>query len=173
MARKSVQDLSTVGTVEFKNAGQEFSGYYLGYRNVTSDYGVHKLHVFNTPEGNIGAWGTAKLDDLISKVPAGAMTYIAYQGKQKLGGGRTMKKFTVDFDDELTIDISTVAGAGNAALASADEASDEIDSDSEYSDASTEEAAAPAAARTAAKASNTSVTQAHVSKVDSLLAKKA
>lgn len=173
MARKSVQDLSTVGTVEFKNAGQEFNGYYLGYRNVTSDYGVHKLHVFNTPEGNIGAWGTAKLDDLISKVPAGAMTYISYQGKQKLGGGRTMKKFTVDFDDELTIDISTVAGAASS-QASADEGADEIDSDSEYSDASSEATeAAPAAARTAAKAGKATVTQAHVNNVDNLLSKKA
>lgn len=170
MARKSIQDLSTVGTVEFKNAGQEFAGYYLGFRNVTSDYGTHKLHVFNTPEGNIGAWGSTKLDELLSKVTAGAMTYITYQGKVKLSGARTMKKYAVDFDDELTIDISTVAGASDAA----ESAADEIDSDTEYeaSDDSDAPAIAPAA-RSSAKAGNANVTQAHVSKVDSLLSKKA
>jgi hypothetical protein len=108
MARKKVLDLDADSTVKFEKKGQQFEGFYIGSKKVKSDYGMSNLHVFQTEDGNQGIWGSAKLDAKLANVPAGFMTYITYEGKVKIPGGKTMHKYEVDFDDELSIDVGGV-----------------------------------------------------------------
>lgn len=108
MARKKVLDLDADSTIKFEKKGQQFEGYYIGSKKVKSDYGMSSLHVFQCDDGNIGMWGSSKLDAKLANVPLGHMTYVTYEGKVKIPGGKTMHKYDVDFDDELSIDVAGI-----------------------------------------------------------------
>lgn len=107
MTRKKVIDLDADQTLKFTEKGQTFEGHYIGNREVKTDFGASKLHVFKTAEGNQGLWGSAKMDSKLATVPAGCMTFITYGGKVKIPGGKTMHKYEVEYDDEDTIDVSS------------------------------------------------------------------
>lgn len=40
-------------------------------------------------------WGTYVLDEAFAKIPTGNIVRIEFQGKTEIGGGRTVRKFTV------------------------------------------------------------------------------
>lgn len=100
MARQKVLDLDTDKIVKFEKRGQSFKGYYLGTRRVNTGMSESSLHVFSCEGENVGMWGSAKLDRLIGSVPKGHMTFVTFQGKRKIGGGKTLKMFDLEFDDQ-------------------------------------------------------------------------
>jgi hypothetical protein len=107
MARKTVQDLDCDTTAEFEKPGQSVEGFYLGNKTIETEFGKSKLHVFKGEDGsNFGVYGSHKLDEKLNSVPLGYMTFITFQGKVKIPGGKTMKKFDVDYDDEIALEGS-------------------------------------------------------------------
>lgn len=118
MAMKKVLSLDCEDTHDFDD-NKKVKGYYLGSKKVPSDLskrGFNYLHVLKRKgaPGNVGVWGSAKLDEAIAQVPRGALTAVTYNGKIKIGGGKTLKTFDVEFDDE---DILKAAAQVKAAVA--------------------------------------------------------
>lgn len=106
MARKIIIDLDCDSTVEWTAKGQVAEGYYLGFKNINTDYGAAKLHIFKGEKGNFGIYGAKQLDEKLGTVTIGNYTDVTFEGKVKLPGGKTMKKFVVGQDDENTIEVS-------------------------------------------------------------------
>lgn len=108
MAYQQLTDLGTdqvfaLGVGEGKLSTIE--GYYLGARTVTTSNGDSVIHVFQTPKGNQGVWGTKKLNDNLGGSNRGVMTKIDYKGKIKLQGGKTQHtyEFFVDLDNSIQV----------------------------------------------------------------------
>lgn len=131
MARKVIIDLDCESTVQWTAKGQMVEGYYLGFKNITTDFGKSKLHVFKGEQGNFGVYGSAKLDEKLGNVTPGNYTDITFEGKVKIPGGKTMKKFIVADDDENTIAVLSAPKSSNSLSSSS---SDESEEDSTGSD---------------------------------------
>lgn len=130
MGFKQVLDLEaskciSLGGVD-KNTGQKNStsaeGYFIGTRQTDSKYGPGKLHILNTPEGNLGVWGKTDMDRKLSGVAAGTMIRITYTGEVPSNKGNPMKKFKVEVDNDNCLDVS---GLNTNPAVSADEEEEE------------------------------------------------
>jgi hypothetical protein len=120
MAFKQVQDLDSDVTISMggvnKKTGKKnptsAEGYYLGSRKVVSQMaksGFAQLHFLQTEDGNLGVWGKTNLDQKLTSVTPGTMVRITQTGMQKIPGKRDMYKFTVEVDDENTIEVNLSA----------------------------------------------------------------
>jgi hypothetical protein len=115
MGYEKIQDLST-DTV-FKLGGQDpktgkpcptqIEGYYLGNRAVQTSAGNAVIHVFQTPKGNEGIWGSKKLNDNLTRNIVGCMTLVVYKGKKKLTGGKTQHEYDMSVDKSNRIEVSS------------------------------------------------------------------
>lgn len=88
-------------------------GYYLGSKEVESrksKNGKAKLHIFLTPNGNLGVWGKTDLDRKMASVTPGAMVRVTQNGKTPTPNG-DMYKFKVEVDRENTMDVSGLTDA--------------------------------------------------------------
>jgi hypothetical protein len=122
MARKKVLDLNADSTIEWAKVGQQLNGYYLGFKTVTTDFGPSKLHVLVTDAGTVGCWGSAQLDSKLGTVAKGTATFITFGGKTKIAGGKTMKNFDVEYDDDDKMEVSsTVVNFSNDSTESDDD----------------------------------------------------
>lgn len=134
MAFQKVSDLSTETVVKLGGINSKtgkpnplkMEGYYLGCRTVKSENGESTIHIFQTPKGNEGVWGTADLNTKLSQVAPGTMVLAQYKEKRKLAGGKTKHVYDVMFDADNAI---TVASPSALASSVGDE-----DGGSEYSD---------------------------------------
>lgn len=117
MAFKTVTDLGTETAISLggrdKKTGKEnpksITGYFLGSRDVASKFsstGLAKMHVFQTPKGNIGVFGKTDLDRKLGTVTPGAMTRVTQNGSVPTNKGNDMLKFQVEVDLEDVIDVS-------------------------------------------------------------------
>lgn len=115
-----------------KNNPSEVEGYYLGARKVESKKarnGFAYIHFFQTAEGNIGVWGKTDLDRKLLSVTPGTMTLASFDRMQPTPNGE-MYKYKVAVDSDNTIVVSTLlAGAGNEALATGADDSDDVEQD--------------------------------------------
>lgn len=137
MAFKEVLDLNADTTRKLDNVGDKESGYYLGFRTNETPFGVSRLHIFKNDKGNVGIWGSAQLDEKLSRIEPGTMTQVKFEGKETLKGGRTLKKFKVLSDAENTIDVAAVVAESEdsiAAEASSEQYSEVEDTGEEISD---------------------------------------
>ncbi len=115
MALQKKLDLSTdqvmaLGQGEGKVG--EVKGYYLGSRTVATANGDSTIHVFQTPKGNVGVWGTAKLNSNLGASDLGVYQEIYYKGKIKIKGGKTQHTYDFNNDPENTIVVPNLS-AGN------------------------------------------------------------
>lgn len=137
MAYEKLADLSTdtvykIGGVDSKTGKPnpiEIEGYYLGSRTVPNNNGgTSAIHVFQTPKGNIGAWGTADLNSKLGSVALGTQTLVEYKGKRKLTGGKTKHMYDVSVDKNNTVDVPKLtAGAANDVVEYADDSETDDD----------------------------------------------
>lgn len=181
MARRPVLDLDAEKTISFDTKGQEFEGFYLGYKTVRNDLskdGISKLHIFHTEEGKVGIWGTKKLNDKLQgileqtqRTQKAYMTFVTYGGKVKLGIGKTQHNFDVDFDDEITMDMGAVATQSDRAPAQPIQDID--DANLGYDDVAEEEAMEETPMRQPLRTGKPAMfTKEHTSKVANMLSKK-
>lgn len=112
MAYEKVNDLGTdvvhkLGGTDKngKPAPKQMEGYYLGSRPVVTSNGPAVIHVFQTPKGNEGIWGTKKLNDNLTVKLIGSMVLVQYKGKKKLTGGKTQHEYDISVDKSNTIDV--------------------------------------------------------------------
>ena len=112
MAYQKLTDLAADTVVALGNGeGQQKSieGYYLGARQVTTSNGPSNIHVFQTPKGNVGVWGTKKLNDNLGNSNRGVMTLVNYKTKVKLQGGKTQHTYDFMVDPDNKIEVSQLA----------------------------------------------------------------
>lgn len=84
-------------------------GYYLGSRPANIEGQKSTIHVFQTPKGNQGIWGSADTNQKLSQVTLGTMTLVEFKEKKKISGGKTKKIFAVSQDPDNTITVSAAA----------------------------------------------------------------
>ncbi len=109
MARKTVLDLSGIPMFKFEKQGEEFSGYYVGKKEITTDYGPGMIHAFQTDKGLEGIYGSAQIDSKLGSIAFGNKVFVTFSGKRKIPGGKTLKEFIVEWDDEDTVDPAVLA----------------------------------------------------------------
>ncbi len=159
MAYEKVADLSTdtvhkIGGFNEKTQKPnptKMEGFYLGSRTVATSTGTSTIHVFQTPSGNEGVWGTADLNNKLGSVNLGTMTLITYNGKKKLAGGKTKHSYDVAQDKEQTISVPKLtAGTQNAVTEPSDSEDDSYEADDSVDEDEVQAAALQAAERKAA-----------------------
>lgn len=133
MALQKKLDLSTdqvfaLGQGEGKI--MEIKGYYLGRRTVAVNGNDSAIHVFQTTKGNVGVWGTSKLNGNLTNDDLGVYQEIFYKGKVKLQGGKTQHTYDFNSDPEDTISVPKLTtGAGNTQVEVTDYENDIDDTD--------------------------------------------
>jgi hypothetical protein len=115
------------------------TGYFLGTKEVKTEYGPAQLHNLKTENGNVGVWGKTDLNKKMTAVPEGALVRITQSGMQKMPGKNAMYKYKVEVDtsDMLTSEASDMTvEEENDALASEDDFYEEeaVDADEESAD---------------------------------------
>lgn len=178
MAYKTVSDLDADKTIALggrdknnKPNPTQIEGYYLGSKQCKSEMsqsGFCKLHVFQTPTGNVGVWGKTKLDSALAQVDAGTMVMATFTGVGKPSKGRKgAYLYRVEFDPENTITPPTTTGPDLSASDYEDEESPAFNEDEGLDD---HEAPEPTYSPRA-QASGPSAAD-RAAKVQALLAKK-
>lgn len=109
MAMEEIFDLNADVVTKLEKKGQKISGYYLGFSENKTKFGLNKLHVLRNDKGNEGIWGSAQLDAKLGRVAPGSMTEITFLDKTTLDNGMTLKQFKVTSDRANAIDVSTIA----------------------------------------------------------------
>lgn len=105
---------TSIGGVDRKSGKKnpsQIEGYYIGTRQVASPKaktGFSALHVFQTPEGNVGVWGKTNLDQKMTSVTPGAMTRVSFIGMQETKNN-PMYKYKVEVDASNTIEVAAVS----------------------------------------------------------------
>ncbi|HET7713864.1 MAG TPA: hypothetical protein VFK94_06515 [Patescibacteria group bacterium] len=80
--------------------GQVTEGYYLGSREVdTGKDKPQKAHAMEGKDGVFEFWGSAQIDNALSRVKKGTFIWITYQGMQPSRRGN-MHAFVIEYDDE-------------------------------------------------------------------------
>ena len=145
----------------------QVEGYYLGRRVVApnkyskpgkTDY----LYFFQTPKGNLGVWGKTDLDRKMGNVTPGTMVRASHAGMRPTPNG-DMHTFTVEIDEENTIDVSGFNQVPAPSYAD-DNAEDDIEAVGDNEEDAVEVAAAPR------KALNSSIAE-RAAKMQELLGK--
>lgn len=118
MAYKTKFDGQTDKTVALGSEGNPTSleGYFIGSKEIASDYGIAKLHIFQTSEGNVGVWGKTRLNTMLTKDLVGQMVLVEFTGMvaPTKKGRKPSYGFKVQHDPENTIEVSADLSATTA-----------------------------------------------------------
>lgn len=122
-------------------------GYFLGSKNTKSAHGPGKLHIFQTPEGTVGVWGTSKLNDLMTSDIVGQMCEVTFTGMipPRVKGRKPAYGYKVRHDEDNTTDVSGI-DLNAAEPAEAEESDEQYVSNSSSGPGDEEEDEAPIAA---------------------------
>lgn len=104
MARKSATTTYTKTITWNKDLaeGATLEGFYTGKEEFEGQYGQSIKYIIEAGDGtNYGVYGSATLDRQFKNVPEGVYVWITYDGEVKSKNGRTVKQYSVDYDDEL------------------------------------------------------------------------
>jgi len=118
MAFKEISDSDTTISLggTNKKTGKpnpvSITGYYLGTREVKTEYGLAQLHNLQTETGTVGVWGKTDLNKKMTAVPAGAMIRITQNGMMKMAGRNSMYKYKVEVDTDDTLSFSSSEQSG-------------------------------------------------------------
>lgn len=75
--------LSAVNLTEYEN--QPFTAYYVGNKEVDTDYGESLVHEFQKDDGKrFNVWGFTVLDKKLAMVQKGAFVRVTYTGKEQI-----------------------------------------------------------------------------------------
>lgn len=82
--------------------GATLEGYYTGKEVFEGQYGETTKYIIEAGDGtNYGVYGSASLDRQFKNIPEGVYVWITFDGNVTSKNGRTVKQYTIDFDDEL------------------------------------------------------------------------
>lgn len=93
---------------KFEKEGEELEAYYVGTLEGQGSEKNSSIHTFKKENGEeIVMWGSAVMDDQLSKVEFGGYVLIKYLGKQKTkSGGKQYHNFEV-FEDTSAAKVET------------------------------------------------------------------
>lgn len=139
MGYKQVNDLSADLTISLggrnkktgKNNPTQVEGYYLGSRSVADNKkksGISYIYFFKTKTGNIGVWGKTDIDRKMGSVTPGVMTRVTHTGMVDTPNGE-MYKYSVEFDEDNTIEVVGSESVEEEAVSSVEEREDELGSE--------------------------------------------
>lgn len=103
MARKSANSY-TKTEIWNKNLqeGATLEGYYINKEVFSGQYGESIKYVIEKSGGElVGIYGSATLDRQFKRIPEGVYVWVTYDGEVKSKNGRTVKQYSVDYDDEI------------------------------------------------------------------------
>ena len=103
-------------------------GYFLGSRTVKNKRGESKLHFLQTPDGNLGIWGTTDLNRKLTQVNPGTMVRITSTGTKPTPNG-DMYTYRVEEDKGNTIQVTVEASDSTYAEDDTDTETEETDND--------------------------------------------
>lgn len=85
----------------FEEAGDTLRGYYLGSETFEHNGKELTKHRFQEAGGKtIGVLGGYTLNNEMPNVPEGVMTEVIFDGKKKLGGGKSVGTYTINYDED-------------------------------------------------------------------------
>jgi len=103
-------------------------GYYLGSRSTQVNGEEATIHVFQTPKGNQGIWGSADTRAKLKQVAAGTMTLVEFVEKKKISGGKTKKIFSVSQNTANTIEVGALStGQANESYVDEEEENEDLE----------------------------------------------
>lgn len=84
------------------------TGYYLGSREVDTDYGEALIHEFQKEDGkHVSVWGFTVLDKKLANIQKGILTRVTYKGKEQIKtkkyGLKDVHTCTVEMDPSKSI----------------------------------------------------------------------
>ncbi len=140
-----------------KNNPNQVEGFYLGSREVPDKKkksGVSYIHIFQTPEGNLGVWGKTDLDRKILAVAPGTMVRATFASMRSTpNGDMYVYKVEVDTDNTITPPVSNTKAASSNTNDEYEPSAGANEEDNE--DEENDDGASEALARQTANASNT------------------
>lgn len=84
-------------------AGATLEGVYLKKEIYKGDYGNSNKYIIQTKAGEkFAVYSTSSLANQFQNVPEGSYVWIEYKGEEKSKKGRTVKVYTVEYDDEYS-----------------------------------------------------------------------
>lgn len=82
--------------------GDSIEGYYVDTKVVSGQFGENTKYTIETKDGTLyDIFASASLSSQFKNVPEGCYVWITYDGEVKSKNGRTVKQYTVDYDDEI------------------------------------------------------------------------
>ena len=100
--RKKAIELTKIWNTKELSVGDKIEGRYLKSEQVKSDFGENIKYVIQTADGEkFGIFGSASLNNQFNNVPVNSYVWVEYNGEVKSKNGRTVKQYTVEYDDEV------------------------------------------------------------------------
>ena len=85
MKEDNFQEVTLSAIVLTDYEGQPLTAYYIGNKEVDTDYGESLVHEFQKEDGKrITVWGFTVLDKKLSMVQKGALVRVTYTGKEQI-----------------------------------------------------------------------------------------
>ena len=83
--------------------GAELEGVYVKKGTFNGENGEVAVYTIETKDGEKwSVFGSASLGNQFANIPEGSYVWITYKGKETTKANRTVKVFTVDYDDEYS-----------------------------------------------------------------------
>ena len=103
MARKSATPTYNITwNTKDLTEGSTLEGYFIDTAIVSGQYGQKSKYVIETKDGTLyDVFSTATLERQFKNIPVGVYVWITFDGETKSKNGRTVKLYTVDYDDEI------------------------------------------------------------------------
>lgn len=101
-------------------------GYYLGSKQVDDSKNADKknnIYYLKTAKGNVAVWGKTDMDRKMSGAKVGVMTRISHTGMKATKNGE-MYVYTVEVDEDNTIEVDTAPAPTRQASSSYDDGDD-------------------------------------------------
>ncbi len=95
----------------FEDAGDILEGHLVESVRLSKDGNSFMKYTLKTNTGHVSTLGSHQLDTALAKVSPGTLVRITYNGKKKIKGGKTVKEFLVEADDENRIQPVSAAEA--------------------------------------------------------------
>ena len=102
MVRKHATENGKIWNTKDLKAGDSIEGTYVSKEIVSSQFGEQEKYNVKTKDGEIySIFASASLARQFANVPEGSYVWVTYDGETTSKNGRTVKAYTVDYDDEV------------------------------------------------------------------------
>lgn len=90
---------------KFEAVGDSIEGYLKNVGSITFDGKAVKRYLVQTDDGLYSFLGSFKIDELMTGIETGIKVRLTYTKKERLGGGKTLKQFKLETNDEDRIEV--------------------------------------------------------------------